>query len=275
MEFINNIDWNSLADMGMVYGLKIIGAIAILVIGKWIARAVTNVTKKGMERAKVEPTLVSFIGSLVYVLLMIVVILAALNNLGVNTTSFVAILGAAGLAAGLALKGTLSNVGAAILIILFRPFKVGDSVEAGGTSGVVEEINMFSTIFKTGDNKVVIVPNSSVIGGNIVNYSAKETRRVDWTFGIGYDDDLKLAKETLEKILAEDSRVLKDPIPFVAVSELADSSVNFVARVWVKSGDYWGVYFDTIEKVKLVFDEKGISIPYPQMDVHLDKPAAA
>ncbi len=275
MEFINNIDWNSLADMGMVYGLKIIGAIAILVIGKWIARAVTNVTKKGMERAKVEPTLVSFIGSLVYVLLMIVVILAALNNLGVNTTSFVAILGAAGLAVGLALQGTLSNVGAAILIILFRPFKVGDFVEAGGTSGVVEEINMFSTIFKTGDNKVVIVPNSSVIGGNIVNYSAKETRRVDWTFGIGYDDDLKLAKETLEKILAEDSRVLKDPIPFVAVSELADSSVNFVARVWVKSGDYWGVYFDTIEKVKLVFDEKGISIPYPQMDVHLDKPAAA
>ena len=272
MDFLKDIDINHFADLGLTYGLKLIGAIAIFVIGKWIAKAITKSIKKLMERGKVEATLVSFTGSLIYVILMIVVILAALNNLGVNTTSFVAILGAAGLAVGLALQGTLSNVGAAVLLILFRPFKVGDFVEAGGTAGVVEEINMFSTIFKTGDNKIVIVPNGAVIGGTITNYSAKETRRVDWTFGIGYDDDLKLAKKTLEEILTEDERILKDPAPFVAVSELADSSVNFVCRVWVKSGDYWGVYFDTIEKVKLIFDEKGISIPYPQMDVHLDKP---
>ncbi len=272
MDFLKDIDINQLAQMGMTYGLKLLGALAIFVFGKWIAKALTKTIRKLMERANVEATLVSFVGSLIYVLLMIVVILAALNNLGVNTTSFVAILGAAGLAVGLALQGTLSNVGAAVLLILFRPFKVGDFVEAGGTAGVVEEINMFSTIFKTGDNKIVIVPNGAIIGGTITNYSAKETRRVDWTFGIGYEDDLKLAKKTLEEILEADARILKDPAIFVAVSELADSSVNFVCRAWVKSGDYWGVYFDTIEKVKLVFDEKGISIPYPQMDVHLDKP---
>ncbi len=271
-DFMKDIDINQFVDMGVTYGLKIVGAIAIFVIGKWIAKAITKALKKVMEKGKVEATLISFVGNLIYVLLMIVVILAAIGNLGVNTTSFVAILGAAGLAVGLALQGTLSNVGAAVLLILFRPFKVGDFVEAGGVAGVVEEINMFSTIFKTGDNKVVIVPNGAIIGGTITNYSAKETRRVDWTFGIGYEDDLKLAKKTLEEILNEDERVLKEPAPFVAVSELADSSVNFVCRVWVKSGDYWGVYFDTIEKVKLVFDEKGISIPYPQMDVHIDKP---
>jgi small conductance mechanosensitive channel len=274
MDFLQHIEWSRVIDLGMVYGLKILGALAIFVLGKWIAKILTRVVKKAMIHAKVEETLISFVGSMIYILLMVVVILAALNNLGVNTTSFVAVMGAAGLAIGLALQGTLSNVGAAVLLILFRPFKVGDFVEAGGTAGVVEEINMFSTIFKTGDNKVVIVPNSSVIGGNIVNYSAKETRRVDWTFGIGYDDDLKLAKKTLEEILKADDRIHADPAPFVAVSELADSSVNFVCRVWVKSGDYWGVYFDTLEKVKLVFDEKGISIPYPQMDVHLDKEAA-
>jgi small conductance mechanosensitive channel len=274
LEFLKNLDWNALVDVGMLYGLRILGALAILLFGKWIAKALTRVVKKGMKHAKVEETLISFTGSFVYILLMVVVILAALNNLGVNTTSFVAVLGAAGLAVGLALQGTLSNVGAAVLLILFRPFKVGDFVEAGGTAGTVEEINMFSTLFKTGDNKVVIVPNSAVIGGNIVNYSAKKTRRVEWTFGIGYEDDLKLAKRTLEEILREEERVLEDPAPFVAVSELADSSVNFVCRAWVKSGDYWGVYFDTLEKVKLVFDEKGISIPYPQMDVHLDKEAA-
>ncbi len=275
LDVLKEIDINQLVELGITYGLKLLGALAIFVIGKWVARGLTKTVRKVMEKGKVEATLVSFVGSMVYVLLMIVVILAALNNLGVNTTSFVAILGAAGLAVGLALQGTLSNVGAAVLLILFRPFKVGDFVEAGGTAGVVEEINMFSTIFKTGDNKVVIVPNSSVIGGTIVNYSAKESRRVDWTFGIGYDDDLKLAKATLEEILGEEERIFKDPAPFVAVSELADSSVNFVARAWVKSGDYWGVYFDILEKVKLVFDERGISIPYPQMDVHLDKPQEA
>ena len=275
LELLQKIDWGQMADMAMLYGVKIVGALLIFLFGKWVANALTRVVKKGMKHAKVEETLVSFTGNLVYVLLMVVVVLAALNNLGVNTTSFVAILGAAGLAVGLALQGTLSNVGAAVLLILFRPFKVGDFVEAGGTAGVVEEINMFSTLFRTGDNKVVIVPNSSVIGGNIVNYSAKPTRRIDWTFGIGYDDDLKLAKTTLEEILRADERIHADPAPFVAVSELADSSVNFVCRAWADTPDYWSVYFDTIEKVKLTFDAKGISIPYPQMDVHLDKEAPA
>jgi len=259
---------NYLVGLAAVWGLKILFAVAIFVIGKWVAKWLTNVSKKLMNKANVDQTLTSFIGNLVYILLMVFVILAALSKLGINTTSFIAILGAAGLAVGLALQGTLSNIGAAVLIIIFRPFKIGDFVEAGGAVGVVEEINMFSTIFKTGDNKVVIVPNSAVIGGKITNYSAKETRRVDWIFGIGYEDDLKLAKNVLEDIISKDERVLKEPAPLVAVSELADSSVNFTVRAWVKSADYWGVYFDVIEKVKLTFDEKGISIPYPQLDVH-------
>ena len=259
---------NYLIGLAAVWGLKILFAIAIFVIGKWIAKWLTNVSKKLMEKANVDKTLTSFVGSLVYILLMVFVILAALSKLGINTTSFIAILGAAGLAVGLALQGTLANIGAAVLIIIFKPFKVGDFVEAGGALGTVEEINMFSTIFKTGDNRVVIVPNSAVIGGKITNYSAKETRRVDWVFGIGYEDDLKLAKNILEDIIDKDERVLKEPASLVAVSELADSSVNFTVRAWVKSADYWGVYFDIMEKVKLTFDEKGISIPYPQLDVH-------
>lgn len=259
---------NYLIGLAAVWGLKILFAVAIFVIGKWIAKWLTNVSKKLMSKANVDETLTSFVVSLVYVLLMVFVILAALSKLGINTTSFIAILGAAGLAVGLALQGTLANIGAAVLIIIFKPFKVGDFVEAGGAVGTVEEINMFSTIFKTGDNKVVIVPNSAVIGGKITNYSAKETRRVDWVFGIGYEDDLKLAKNVLEDIISKGERVLKEPAPLVAVSELADSSVNFTVRAWVKSADYWGVYFDVMEKVKLTFDEKGISIPYPQLDVH-------
>ncbi len=260
-----------LTGLGAVWGLKILYALAIFIVGKWISKWLTNLSKKLMKKADVDETLTSFAGSLIYVLLMVFVILAALSKLGINTTSFIAILGAAGLAVGLALQGTLANIGAAVLIIIFKPFKVGDFVEAGGAIGVVEEINMFSTIFRTGDNKVVIVPNSAVIGGKITNYSAKDTRRVDWVFGIGYEDDLKLAKKILEDIIAGNEKVLKEPEPLVAVSELADSSVNFTVRAWVKSADYWSVYFDTIEKVKLTFDEKGISIPYPQLDIHQKK----
>ncbi len=263
-----NFNFGYLTGIFTLYGLKIIFAIAIFFIGKWLAKWLTNISKKLMEKANIDSTLSLFIGSLVYVLLMVFVILAALSKLGINTTSFIAILGAAGLAVGLALQGTLANIGAAVLIIIFKPFKVGDFVEAGGATGVVEEINMFSTIFKTGDNKVVIVPNSSVIGGKITNYSAKDTRRVDWVFGIGYEDDLKLAKSILENIINSNEKVLKEPASMVAVAELADSSVNFTVRAWVKSQDYWNVYFDTIEKVKLTFDEKGISIPYPQLDIH-------
>ncbi|MEN8302941.1 MAG: mechanosensitive ion channel domain-containing protein [Campylobacterota bacterium] len=253
------------------YGLKIVAALLIFVIGKWAVKKITALTKRVMEKAKVDKTLVEFVESLVYFILLMVVILASLNALGINTTSFIAIFGAAGLAIGLALQGSLANVGAAVLIIIFRPFKVGDFVEAGGATGTVEDVNLFSTIIAPLDNRTIIVPNAAIVGGNITNYSMKPQRRVDHVFGIGYDDDLKLAKEVLMEIMTSDERVVQDPTPFVAVSELGDNSVNFTTRAWVKTEDYWDVYFEQIEKVKLTFDEKGISFPYPQMDVHLDK----
>ena len=261
----------SIIGLVSIYTLKIVIALAIFLIGKRLARFASNIVKKMLLKAKVDEMLTNFLTNITYGLGIAVVVLAALGQLGIETTSFIAILGAVGLAVGLAFQSTLSNISAGVMLVIFRPFSIGDFIEAGGVAGVVEELNLFNTVFKTGDNKVIIVANSNIIGGNITNYSKKDTRRVDFTFGIGYDDDLKLAKNTLLEIINADNRVLKDPEPFVAVSELADSSVNFVVRVWVKSGDYWGVHFDTIEKVKLTFDEKGISFPYPQMDIHQDK----
>ena len=250
------------------WAIKIALALTIYIVGKILARFITNIVTKTMNKHTQDETLTKFLSSVVYGGLLIVVILAALGQLGVQTTSFIAILGALTLAIGLAFQSTLGNISAGVMIIIFRPIKIGDFVEAGGATGSIEEINLFNTIMKTGDNKIIIIANSNIIGGNIINYSIKDTRRVDMVFGIGYDDDLKLAKQTLIDILNADSRVLKDQDIFVAVGELADSSVNFIVRVWVKSPDYWGVKFDTTEKVKLVFDEKNISIPYPQMDVH-------
>lgn len=252
----------------MSFLIKALVSLAIFFIGKKVAKFLVDILEKIFVRSNMDKTLSKFILNIAYVGLLVFVVLAALNNIGVETTSFVAVIGAAGLAVGLALKDTLSNIGAGVLIIVFKPFGVGDFVEAGGVSGTVNEINLFSTIFKTGDNKVIIVPNSEVIGKAITNYSKEETRRVDFVFGIGYEDDLKLAKQTLEEIITADERVLSDPAPFVAVSALADSSVNFVVRAWVKRDDYWKVFFDVTEKVKLTFDERGISIPYPQMQVH-------
>ena len=251
------------------YGLKIIAAIIIFFIGRIVAKKLTAITKKLMKKAEIDNTLVEFAESLVYFTLLLMVVLASLNALGVNTTSFIAVFGAASLAIGLALQGSLANIGAAVLIIIFRPFKVGDYITAGGATGTVDDVNLFSTIISPLDNRTIVVPNSSIIAGNITNYSNKPQRRVDLTFGIGYDDDLRLAKETLSALLNADDRILQEPAPFVAVSELGDSSVNFITRSWVQTADYWDVYFDTIEKVKLTFDEKGISIPYPQMDVHM------
>lgn len=253
------------------YGLKIIAAIVILFIGKMAVKKVTALIKTVMIKAKIDVTLVEFLENVIYFALLIVVVLASLNALGINTTSFLAVFGAASLAIGLALKDSLSNIGAAVLIIIFRPFRVGDFIDAAGASGTVEDINLFSTVIATGDNKVTIVPNSSIIGGNITNYSNKATRRVNHVFGIGYNDDLKLAKEILMRIMHEDERVLKEPAPFVAVGELANSSVNLVFRAWVKTEDYWDVHFDMLERVKLAFDENKISIPFPQMDVHVNK----
>jgi small conductance mechanosensitive channel len=253
------------------YAFNILFAIIIFIVGRYIAKLLTSMFKKFLGKSNVNETLKVFLGNVIYGLLLIIVVLAALNKLGVQTTSFIAILGAIGLAIGLAFQSTLSNISAGVMIIIFRPIVIGDYVEAAGVSGTIEEINLFNTIMKTTDNKVIIVSNSNIIGSNIINYSKKDTRRVDFVFGIGYDDDLKLAKDTLLDIANKDSRVLQEPAPFVAVKELGDSSVNFVVRVWVKSEDYWGVHFDTIEKVKLSFDKKGISIPYPQMDVHTNK----
>jgi small conductance mechanosensitive channel len=254
-----------------LYGIKIIGAIVIFVVGKWIAKILTKVVKRLMQNAKVDETITSFLGNLAYAILLIFVVLASLSQLGVNTTSFIAILGAAGLAVGLALQGSLANFGAGVLLIMFKPFKVGDFIDAGGAMGVVEEINIFTTQIKTPDNKLIISPNSNIMGGNITNVSAKDTRRVDLVIGVGYNDDLRKVKTELVDILNADERVLKEPVPVIAVSELADSSVNFVVRPWVKSSDYWGVYFDLQEKIKLSFDEKGITIPFPQRDVHVSK----
>ncbi len=258
-----------LQELITVYGLKLIAALAIFIIGRWLAKVVKNLVEKIMTKKSVEPTIVSFTCNLIYTTIVVFVVIAAISKLGVQTTSFVAVLGAAGLAIGLALQGSLANFAAGFLLIIFRPFKAGDLVEAAGMTGTVSEISIFTTIMKTPDNKVIIIPNSSVMGSTITNYSAMPTRRVDLTIGVGYDDDLKKVRQVLDDLISKDNRILKDPAPMVAVAELADSSVNFTVRMWVKTADYWGVYFDTTEAVKLRFDEEGISIPYPQQDVHM------
>lgn len=252
------------------YGLKILAAAFIFFIGKWAVEKITSFNKRIMNKAKVDQTLVEFLESIMYFFLLIMVILASLNTLGINTNSFLAVFGAASLAVGLALKDSLSNIGAAVIIIIFRPFKVGDFIDAGGASGTVEDINLFSTVIVPVDKSTIIVPNSAIISGNIINFSNREMRRVDHIIGIGYNDDLKLAKETLMQIIRADARVLEEPAPLVAVGELGESSVNFTFRAWTKTDDYWDVYFDMLEIVKLTFDEKGISIPYPQMDIHMN-----
>jgi small conductance mechanosensitive channel len=224
-----------------------------------------------MARANVDTTLSNFLGNLIYYVLLAAVLIATINQLGVETTSLLAVLGAAGLAIGLALQGSLSNFASGVMIIGFRPYTVGDFIEAGGVSGVVEQVQIFTTIMRTGDNKKIIVPNSQIMAGEITNYSANPTRRVDLVAGCGYDDDLDQVRKVLEGIIAADDRILADPAPSIAVSELADSSVNFVVRPWVNSGDYWGVYCDLTEQIKKQFDAAGIAIPYPQRDVHVYK----
>lgn len=256
------------------WGLKIIFALLIFLIGKWIARLLKNIVTKGMEKSKVDQVLIGFISNIVYYLLMIAVIITAIQKLGVQTTSFIAVLGAAGLAVGLALQGALSNFASGVLIILFRPFKIGDFVEAGGVTGVIDEIGILVTNMHTPDNKGIIVPNSQVMGGHIVNYNAHEIRRVDMVFGIGYGDDIDKARDIIKGILESDERVLKDPAPAVDVGALADSSVNFNVRPWCKAADYWGVFLDTHESVKKRFDAEGVSIPFPQRDVHVYKQEA-
>ena len=253
------------------WGINILLALLIYIIGKMIVGVLVNIFGKLMSRSKYDDMLIGFLKSILSAILMLFVIVASLDRLGVDTTSLVAILGAAGLAIGLSLQGSLQNFAAGVMLLVFRPFTRGNFIEAGGTAGVVKDITIFTTVMTTPDNKEIIVPNGAIYGGNIVNFSAKETRRVDMVVGISYDSDLKKAKEILIEMVNADERILKDPEPQVAVAELADSSVNFVVRPWVKSGDFWGVKFDFTEAVKLRFDQEGIGIPFPQMDVHLHK----
>ena len=256
------------------YGIDVVAALLIYVVGHWASGLLSRILERLMRRARVDETLVRFTGNVVYAAALAFVALAALGKLGVQTTSFIAVLGAAGLAVGLSLQSSLSNLAGGVMMILFRPFKVGDYIEAAGTAGTVETIMIFSTQLKTPDNVRIIVPNGSIISGNIVNYSAETTRRIDLVFGCGYGDDLAKVKALLEEILAADDRILKDPAATVGVLELAENSVNFAVRPWVEASDYWATRFDLNEVVKRRFDEAGFSIPYPQRDVHLYGQAA-
>jgi small conductance mechanosensitive channel len=261
--------WLQLQDIAIAWGLKVIAAIAIFIIGRWIAKLVRRAVSRVMEKADVEPIIIGFVSSIAYIALLAFVVVAALGQLGIQTTSFIAILGAAGLAIGLALQGSLANFAAGFLMIIFRPFKVGDFIEGAGVAGVVREIQVFTTTLKTPDNKTIIIPNAKLSGDNIINFSAEATRRVDMTVGVAYNADLAKVKDVLNDIISKDGRILADPAPQVVVAELADSSVNFVVRVWTNTGDFWGVKCDTTEAIKNRFDAEGIGIPFPQRDIHI------
>ncbi|MBT3531112.1 MAG: mechanosensitive ion channel [Gammaproteobacteria bacterium] len=267
MEF--NFDPATLTALAITYGTKLVAAVATLVIGLIIVRAIVGVFGKVLDRSGVDVSLRSFLLSLISMLLKAMVYITALGMLGVEMTSFVALIAAAGLAVGMALSGTLQNFAGGVMILLFKPYKIGDFVEAQGYAGVVKDIQIFTTILTTGDNKTVLIPNGGLATGSLINYSTQPRRRVDFIFGIGYGDDLDKAYEVLGKLIEADDRILKDPEPFMALHALADSSVNIVVRVWVEAGDYWGVYFNMNEQVYRSFGNEGLSIPYPQMDVHV------
>lgn len=256
------------------WGINIILALAVFVIGRWLANMIVRGVKRLMKKANMDKALIGFLSSILNAVLLVVVVIAALEQLGVNTTSVLAVFAAAGLAVGLALKDSLSNFSAGVMLIIFKPFKVGDFVEAAGITGVVEVIRIFNTQLRTGDNREIIVPNAQIYGGIITNFSAREQRRIDMVIGIGYEDDIRAAKQILEEILRAEERVLKEPAPVILVSELGESSVDLAVRPWVNSADYWDVRSDLLETIKREFDTKGISIPYPQRDVHLHQVAA-
>lgn len=251
------------------YWLQVVAAIIIFVVGRWLAKLISGLVAKALARANVEPTLTNFVKNLCHIALLTFVIIAALKKLGIPMTEFTVVVGAAGLAIGFALQGSLANFAAGVMLIIFKPFKVGDFVELAGKKGTVKEIQIFNTILNSPDNVRIIVPNGQVTGSNIMNYTANGTRRVDLVVGVSYNDDLKKAKRVIEEVLAGENRILAEPATTVAVSELADSSVNFVVRPWVKTPDYWDVYFNITEGVKMALDKNGITIPYPQMDIHM------
>lgn len=271
---LTSVDWwtgqaGKLQSVGLDFATNLLVAIVIFLVGRTVAKVLSNAARKVMQARELDQILVSFVSSLLYWTMMAFVIIAAINKLGIQTTSLIAIMGAAGLAIGLALQGSLSNFAAGVLIVLFRPYRVGDFVEAAGVSGAVVQVQILTTILKTGDNKQVIVPNSEIMSSIITNYSANDTRRVDLVVGVSYDDDLDKVRDTLKEIIAAEPRVLDEPECVIAVSELGDSSVNFVVRPWVQTSDYWPVLFDLTETIKKRFDAEGLSFPYPQQDVHM------
>jgi small conductance mechanosensitive channel len=251
------------------YGIQVLGAVIILIVGLWVAKLLTKVVHKALTRKEMDPTLIKFFTALVKIALITFVIIAAIHQAGIETMSFVAVLGGAGLAIGLALQGSLSNFASGVMLIIFKPIKVGDYIEGGGISGSVREIGIFVTVLTSPDNKIIYVPNSKLASDNIINYSQSDTRRVDMVFGIGYGDDINKAKSTINEVLRENSNILSDPAPTVKVLELADSSVNFAVRPWCKTEHYWDVYFDITERIKKRFDAESIEIPFPQTDVHV------
>ncbi len=258
-----------LQSLVAAYGLRVLGALVTLVIGIWIAKWLAKTSGKLLDKRSVDPTLTKFATSLLKIALITFVIISAISQVGIETTSFIVIIGAAGLAVGFALQGSLSNFASGVMLIIFKPIKVGDYIEGGGAAGSVETVGIFVTTLVTPDNKVIYIPNSTLTGSNIVNYSVKDTRRVDMVFGISYGDDIDNAKNVIKSVIDNDSRILKDPAPQIVVSELADSSVNFNVRPWVNRADYWGVYSDITEQIKKKFDEQNISIPFPQRDIHM------
>ena len=262
-------------DLVTRWGLKVVGAIAVLIVGRMVAGVLRRGTRKALEARGVDATLVPFLSALVYYLVLAVVVIAVLSLFGIQTTSLVAVLGAAGLAIGLALQGTLSHFAAGVMLLVFRPFKVGDFVEVGGTKGKVEEVGIFTTTLKSGDNVKILVPNSEIYGNSIHNYNGYDTRRIDLVMGIGYDDDIDKAIEIMRGVIEADERVLSDQGVQIAVSELADSSVNLVVRPWCRTDDYWALRFDLLQKMKVALEAGGCSIPYPQRDLHLFQEAAS
>ena len=268
-------DWNQLLELaqtkGVEFGINVAIALAIFYVGKMVISMVVRGLRKVMRRQEVEKTLETFVCNRVRTVLLLFVIIAAIGQLGIETTSFIAVVGAAGLAVGLAMQGSLSNFAAGVLIVLFRPYRVGDFIEAAGINGVVEQVQILTTVLKTGDNKQIIVPNGQIMDSIITNYSANDTRRVDMVVGVSYGDDLDKVRSTIQELVAAEERILDEPACTIAVSALADSSVNFVVRPWVKTSDYWGVMFDLTEAIKKRFDKEGISFPFPQQDVHLYK----
>lgn len=256
-------------EQGTDIGMKLLAAIIIFLVGRWAVHLVVKMVRTALHKTDMEDTLEKFLCNIVNAVLMTVVLIATIGALGVETTSLLAVLGAAGLAVGLALQGSLSNFAAGVLIVMFRPYRVGDFIDAAGVAGTVEEVQIFTTIMKTPDNKRIIVPNSQIMDGIITNVTANDTRRVDLVFGIGYGDDIDKAYRVLQDIVESDARILKDPAPTIALNALGDSSVNFNVRPWCKKEDYWDVYNGVTEQVKRKFDEAGISIPFPQRDVHV------